>query len=152
VTQEVLPSIRKTGGYRLHEPPPPAPLLVMESARISAWVGMLREARRLYGVATARQLWVQLGLPVAIVEAQSDDPLLIPLRDWLIGRQAVTVDEAVKGVGGRATRPIPVERMQKLLTLLGWQHRSVYSPEHVHGKRTMWFGPDQRLPIAGDVA
>ena len=64
VTAEVLPSIRKTGAYV-------APAArdddcasgALEDGTLTQWVGIVREARLLFGKAAARAVWAQTPLP-----------------------------------------------------------------------------------------
>ena len=64
VTAEVLPSIRRTGAYV-------APAArdddcasgALEDGTLTQWVGIVREARLLFGKAAARAVWAQTPLP-----------------------------------------------------------------------------------------
>lgn len=75
VTSEVLPAIRRTGTYALHHPEPDLPPAVgpLDTQRLFANVSAVREARRLYGPAAARNLWAELGLPTGFVPPSPDD-------------------------------------------------------------------------------
>lgn len=72
VTGQVLPAIRKTGGYR-----PAAEAVVMEPHReaedsVSLKVRMVTECRQTFGERAAGQLWLKLGL--IVVAAMFHDP------------------------------------------------------------------------------
>lgn len=142
VTAEVLPTIRKTGRYVLHEPPPaPAVLEHMDVSQVNASVGLVREARRLFGPKTAREVWIRLGLPVSIVEAQAnhvEDAAAEPLRRWLIGRTACTAQEAAEGIGFSDPGVGDRQRIAGLLRQFGWHNAKVRD-----GDRTLnrWFAP-----------
>lgn len=69
VTAEVLPSIRKTGAYIAPETDCRTPGGVrnfdsgLEDGTLTQWVGIVREARLLFGKAAARAVWAQTPLP-----------------------------------------------------------------------------------------
>lgn len=67
LAHEVLPAIRKNGFYRLHGTTPeraqPEPAPDPASERLLYKLGLVREARLLFGPERARGLWHQLGLP-----------------------------------------------------------------------------------------
>lgn len=125
VTGEVLPSLRKTGKYQLHDhEPPPLVASDYDPPRLVASVGVVREARRLFGVQAARNCWVQLGLPACVADAEiSDDgdPMASPLKDWLDGKDRVTSREAAAGIG--LSQPFDFQTLQRigrLIGLMGW--------------------------------
>lgn len=87
VTAEVLPAIRKTGGY--HMPSNDADVLPMLAdadalQRTSVALSMVREARQTFGRQTARRIWLECGLPRVVGPAGSDAPDDIPqsVREW----------------------------------------------------------------------
>lgn len=59
VTAEVLPAIRRTGGYSAADAQPN--LQALNEKRMA--LDMVSEARRMYGPARARMMWEALGLP-----------------------------------------------------------------------------------------
>lgn len=125
VTSEVLPELRRTGRYILHDEPSPAPVaLDHDPARLIASVSVVREARRLFGPRGARSVWVQLGLPVCIADAvtgEQVDPLAEPLADWLRGRNEVTASDAATGAGLIAPHDFStLQRVGALLRAMGW--------------------------------
>lgn len=75
VTQEVLPTIRRTGRYELPsnddaastEQPGREPFVNLESPddvdRVRVMIALVREARYAYGPKSARALWENIGLP-----------------------------------------------------------------------------------------
>jgi prophage antirepressor-like protein len=123
VTAEVLPAIRKTGGYdaleALAAAQPRGATADWPVAELNANVAMVREARSLFGVAAARQLWEMTGLPTCvtashpdqyaeaeglealerILDAAHNDRLI---RDWLA--EAIEGDQAAR----RSLAPIGV--------------------------------------------
>ncbi len=104
VTQEVLPTLRRTGAYLMgandqaDEAEDPLPLDAPDDIeRMRVKLGLVREARYVYGRKTARGLWEQLGLP----EVDKDRPLALtfcadeicPLvRGWLHERCDLVAD------------------------------------------------------------
>ena len=64
ITSQLLPTLRRTGRYILHDAPPrPLVSADIDPPRIMAAVALTNAARRLYGIATARRVWAQCGLP-----------------------------------------------------------------------------------------
>lgn len=64
VTAEVLPSIRKTGAYVASAArDDDCASGVLEDGTLTQWVGIVREARLLFGKAAARAVWAQTPLP-----------------------------------------------------------------------------------------
>ena len=64
VTAEVLPSIRKTGAYVAPaESDDDCASGALEDGTLTQWVGVVREARLLFGKAAARAVWAQTPLP-----------------------------------------------------------------------------------------
>ena len=128
VTAEVLPSLRKTGRYRMHDlEPPPAQALDMDPVRLSAGANVVRLAIRLYGPAAARSLWVQVGLPACVTDSEAvfdGDPLAVPLRAWLEERQETTIGQACEGMGIDDPDWSTRHRVGRLLAMWGWQQRT----------------------------
>lgn len=125
VTGEVLPSIRRSGRYELRsaEPPLPTPL-DHDPSRLQASVAVVREARRLFGPIGARNIWLQLGLPQPIADAdgsQQGDPWAEAVKDWLASRVETSVVELARGIN---VAPIDFSarmRLRALLQLFGWR-------------------------------
>lgn len=103
VTQEVLPTIRKTGRYELpandHADEPDrasgADILGLDGPddieRMRVKIALIREARHAYGPRSARGLWEAIGLPdVHRIEMPSGnltlDDIDASIRDWLAAR------------------------------------------------------------------
>lgn len=128
VTAEVLPELRRTGKYEMHDFDPPPPIAPdLDPPRLLAGVSVVREARRLFGPQAARDLWVQVGLPPVIADAEGDhsgDPLAVPLKVWLGGRAETTISEAADGMGLRDIDWSTRMRIGKLLHLLGWTQQT----------------------------
>lgn len=111
VTQEVLPTIRKTGRYELvaNDGDDPSKgggttdILGLESPddieRMRVKIALIREARHAYGPKSARGLWEAIGLPdvqrielpPGMMTADDLDPLI---RDWIEAR--CTLDTACR--------------------------------------------------------
>jgi hypothetical protein len=74
VTGEVLPSLRRHGRYDMHGPnPPELPSPAIEDAelpRLTAAIGIMREARQIWGREECRRIWIRIGLPAPITEAE----------------------------------------------------------------------------------
>lgn len=138
VTSEVLPSIRRAGLYQLagHEPPG-AIGEEFDPVALNAKVAVVREARRLYGPARARAIWVRIGLPLGIADARADfagDDLAGPLRDLLAGTaKPMTTAEAAAALGLDPDHPDARRRLAELLRLLGW-----YSKRTRRGADLVW--------------
>lgn len=70
IAHKVLPSLRRTGEFRVRDARPPVTPTANAAdwpiAQINANVGMVREARSLFGAAAARQLWDSMGLPTCV--------------------------------------------------------------------------------------
>ena len=122
LTDEVLPQLRRTGAYAFPGhmlPADPAP-----SAMLAAQVAAVREARRLYGMAGARALWVRLGLPdLQITDETHVDQLVTALRPWLIERDSTTHDEVAAGIGLIASELPARLAIGKALRQCGWHPR-----------------------------
>lgn len=125
VTSEVLPELRRTGKYQLHDnEPPPAVAMDYDSTRLTAGISVVREARRLFGPRAARNLWMQVGLPPVVADSDAvydGDPLAVPLKAWLQSRQLCTVNEAAAGMGLSGTDHSTRHRIGQLLRLWGWR-------------------------------
>lgn len=128
ITDEVLPSIFRTGRYALpgYDPPPPQ-ALDFEPARLMAGVAVVREARRLYGPVAARTLWVQVGLPPVTADAEAvlvTDPFAVPLLAYLADRAETTIQQAAEGMGIDAPDHSTRYRIGRLLAAWGWTPRN----------------------------
>lgn len=128
VTSEVLPSLRRTGKYLLHDhEPPPAVAMDYDPVRLTAGVSVIREARRLFGPMAARGLWVQVGLPPVVADSEAlfdGDPLAAPLKAWLADKAECTIGEAAEGIGLSDIDWSTRFRIGKLLALWGWTARN----------------------------
>ncbi len=109
VTAEVLPSIRKTGGYNAPQPLSRAPSPPEQDARadwtIETKLSAVREIRRMFGLQEGRAAWEWFNLPRALVRPADDrleeaaydaleKILLAPLGGLTVGR---LIAEAAKG-------------------------------------------------------
>lgn len=125
VTSEVLPELRRTGRYQLHDmEPPPTTAMDFDPVRMTAGVSVVREARRLFGPGAARSLWVQVGLPPVIADSEAlfdGDPMAMPLKAWLESRQLCTVGEAAEGMGLTVIDQSTRHRIGQLLRMWGWK-------------------------------
>ncbi len=130
VTHEVLPSIRKSGGYQAIPEDRP-PLLDMPTEDVRAWTRMISECRMLHGKKAARQLWAMSPLPQVEGEAAETAPAgsapdlepencLLHLLSWCLPRLEVTVGELLRqndSTAQAALRPFGV-----LPDPRGWTH------------------------------
>lgn len=128
VTGTVLPQIRRTGSFALladepaHDPTPPVPL-DYDPTRLVAGVSVVREARRLFGPQAARTLWLEVGLPPCIADAEAlfdGEPLAAPLELWLADKQECTIQQAGEGIGLAVVDWTTRHRIGKLLRGWGW--------------------------------
>lgn len=120
VTSEVLPAIRRTGGYQLHQLAGPFDL---DPARLAVGVSVVREARRLFGPIAARGLWHKVGLPACIADSEAvfeGDPFATPLKAWLADKVECTIQQAAEGLGVEDPSKSERYRIGQLLRLWGW--------------------------------
>lgn len=133
VTGTVLPELRRTGRYTLHEQDPP-PTLPHEAqaAELQARVSVVRTALRIFGTRGARDIWVQMGLPVPIAHAKAaaeDDPLAVSVREWLADRQEVSVEDVCAGLD--IVNEVSIgRRIGALLRMFGWRQTHVARDGH----------------------
>ena len=133
VTGTVLPELRRTGRYTLHEQDPP-PTLPHEAqaAELQARVSVVRAALRLFGTRGARDIWVQMGLPVPIAHAKAsaeDDPLATSVREWIADRQEVSVEDVCAGLD--IINEVSIgRRIGALLRMFGWRQTHVARDGH----------------------
>jgi len=151
VTSEVLPALRKTGSYQLHniEPAPPVPL-DYDPLRMVAGVSVIREARRLFGPSAARRLWMQVGLPPCIADSDAvfdGDPLALPLKAYLADKIQTTIAEAGEGMGLDILDWPTRHRIGKLLAMWGWQQKT---QRMAHGRTARVFHRPE--PLLLDLA
>lgn len=128
VTSEVLPSLRRTGRYQMHElEAPPVQALDLDPVRLSAGANVVRLAIRLYGPAAARSLWTQVGLPACVADSDAvfeGDPLAVPLKAYLANKQETTIRQAADGMGMEDIDWPTRQRIARLLAMWGWQNRT----------------------------
>lgn len=128
LASEVLPSLRKYGTYSLPGfEPPPVQAMDLDPARLVAGVSVVREARRLFGPVAARGLWVQVGLPPVVADAEAEaagDPLAVPLLAYLADRAETTIAQAAEGMGIDVPDWTTRQRIGRLLNLWGWRNRT----------------------------
>lgn len=128
VTAEVLPELRRTGRYIMHDVPPEVPALVspdIDPPRVMAAVALTNAARRLYGIETARKVWRDCGLPVAISEAgpsDEGDPLATPVKAWCAGKSGFSIVECAEGIGIAEPDEAMRRRLGRILRFFGY-HR-----------------------------
>ncbi|PTR07861.1 MULTISPECIES: Bro-N domain-containing protein [Novosphingobium] len=128
VTSEVLPALRKTGQYQMHDlDPPPLQSIDLDPSRLVAGVSVVREARRLWGPAAARALWAQVGLPPCVVDSEAvfdGDPMAAPLKAYLADRAETTIGQAAEGMGIDEPDWSTRQRIGRLLAMWGWTQRT----------------------------
>lgn len=133
VTGTVLPELRRTGRYALHEQDPPPTLPhEAEANELQARVSVVRTAIRLFGTRGARDIWVQMGLPVPIAHARAsaeDDPLAVAVREWLADRSEVSVEDVCAGLDIVNDTSIG-RRIGALLRMFGWRQTHVARDGH----------------------
>lgn len=86
LAHEVLPALRRTGRYDpAHQGGLPDALADGPTAALNVKLGLVREARLLFGAARARRLWEQLHLPkVPYAETTMDEAARVCLRHVLM--------------------------------------------------------------------
>jgi hypothetical protein len=124
VTGEVLPSLRKTGQYLMHDiEPAPMQSIDFDPSRLAVGVSVIREARRLWGPVAARNLWAQVGLPPCVLDSEAvfdGDPIAMPLKAYLTGKVETTIQQAAEGMGIDNLDMSTRFRIGKLLAMWGW--------------------------------
>lgn len=129
ITSQLLPTLRRTGRYILHDAPPrPLVSADIDPPRIMAAVALTNAARRLYGIATARRVWAQCGLPVAIVDATAefeDDPFAASIAAWATGRSGFSIEECAEGIGVPDLDLATRLRIGRLLRALSFRRHTV---------------------------
>lgn len=129
ITSQLLPTLRRTGRYILHDAPPrPLVSADIDPPRIMAAVALTNAARRLYGIATARRVWAQCGLPVAIADATAeleDDPFAAAIAAWATGRSGFSIEECADGIGVSDLDLATRLRIGRLLRALGFRRHTV---------------------------
>lgn len=156
---EVLPAIRKHGEYRLpgREAPPPAldgPRDEHDTAYLSAAVGVIREARHVWGPVLTRDIWIKLGLPAPIADAEGDmqaDELVGLLRRAVDGLSEASGDDLLDALAvPQANRTMGMrQRVGAAIRLMGW--RPIV--RRVNGRpRKLWAAPERLGPAPVAVA
>lgn len=134
VTSEVLPELRRTGKYQMHELEPAPPQAIdLDPSRLVAGVSVIREARRLFGPMAARKLWVQVGLPPVVADSEAafdGDPLAEPLKAYLADMAETTIQQACEGIGIEDPDWSTRYRIGKLLAMWGWAARNRKVAKH----------------------
>lgn len=129
ITSQLLPTLRRTGRYIMHDAPPrPLVSADIDPPRIMAAVALTNAARRLYGIATARRVWAQCGLPVAIADATAeleDDPFAASIAAWATGRSGFSIEECAEGIGVPDLDLATRLRIGRLLRALGFRRHTV---------------------------
>ncbi len=132
VTGEVLPAIRRTGRYELFDPDPPqVPQLPSpaiddaELGKLNTAIGIMREARQIWGREDCREIWIKIGLPAPLAEAAGgpDDPLAQTVAGLINGRESITITELCK-LTGLAHDMRTSLKLGSVLRLLGWASRN----------------------------
>jgi len=132
VTGTVLPELRRTGRYALHDEPPPTLPHEEVANDLRARVSVVNTALRLFGTRGARDIWVQMGLPVPIAHAKAsaeDDPLATSVREWLADRSEVSVEDVCAGLD--IINDVSIgRRIGALLRMFGWRQTHVARDGH----------------------
>lgn len=130
VTGEVLPSIRKHGRYELFPPddPPQLPSPALDDAQlgsINTAIGIMREARQIWGREECRTIWIRIGLPSPIADASASatDDFADAVARVIADKEWVTAEQ-VSGMLGLAHDARTTLRIGAALRLLGWMSRT----------------------------
>lgn len=139
VTGEVLPSIRRTGRYQLLDdetPRLPSPALEdAELGKLNAAIGVMREARQIWGREECRRIWIRVGLPSPVAEATGEPDAFAWRIDQLTRDvESITLAELTDALAlPHDTRS--TLRLGAALRLLGWTNKK----ERVDGiPRNVW--------------
>ncbi|MFZ5704908.1 MAG: Bro-N domain-containing protein [Pseudomonadota bacterium] len=128
VTGEVLPAIRRTGRYELFEGDPapaaqlPSPAIDdAELGKINAAIGIMREARQIWGREDCREIWIKIGLPAPMADAvaQAGDPIAEQVAELLKGHDQITIRELCRMTGMVHDMRTSL-KLGSVLRLLGW--------------------------------
>lgn len=128
VTGDVLPELRRTGRYTLHDMPDPPmlPSPAIEDAelpRLTAAIGIMREARQVWGREECRRIWISIGLPNPIAQAAGeDDPFAAQVAQLTEGQSMTTTARIATAMGQTLDARLSL-RIGSALRLLGWQVR-----------------------------
>lgn len=153
VTSEVLPSIRRTGRYELFDTPPQLPSPALQDAelsRLTAAIGIAREARMIWGREDCRLIWMQIGLPSPIAASigGENDEFATQVDCVTRSAEAVTTADVAHGLGVVIDARMSM-RIGATLRLLGWAVKK----ERVEGvPRNVWRRLDRPTYAAGGEA
>lgn len=128
VTADLLPTLRRTGRYSLADRAQPLVSADIDPPRIMAAVALANAARKLYGLATARRVWVQCGLPVAPEDRPGDDradPLAATIAGWASDQDGFSIEECAAGVGIAEPDLSMRMRIGRVLRALGFARHTV---------------------------
>lgn len=145
VTGEVLPSLRRHGRYEMDDGAPPSlPSPALEDAelpRLNAAIGIMREARQIWGREECRRIWIRIGLPAPITEAEVlGSDLVRRVEAATRSAEQFQSHELAARLGMPPDRRTYME-LSAVLRLLGWTNRKA----RVEGvPRNVW----QRAPLA----
>lgn len=123
---EVMPAIRKTGRYEIPgyelERELREPGADIDPRDLGAKVGAVRLCWRLFGHDAARNLWIDLGIPLRLADARAlyRDAIAGPLSAWLAEHEPSTTAEITGGVGLDPTNAADRRRVTTVLHMLGW--------------------------------
>lgn len=149
VTGEVLPSIRKTGRYTLFDDPPmlPSPAIDdVEIPKLNAAIGIMREARHVWGREECRRIWVRIGLPSPIAEASGEtDDLALRIDRATQDADMIVISDLAAALGMANDMKTSL-KLGAALRLLGWASKK----ERVDGvPRYAW---RRVAPVSGGQA
>lgn len=152
VTGEVLPQIRRTGRYApADEPDPPLlPSPALDDAelpRLNAAIGIMREARHVWGREECRRIWVRIGLPTPIADAAEGGAGHADLAQRIAaltdGVDRVALNDLAAALSLKWDTRTGL-MLGGVMRLLGWAPRK----ERVEGvPRNVWRRADRPLPL-----
>ena len=128
VTGEVLPSLRRDGRYTLFDQPDPPmlPSPAIEDAelpRLTAAIGIMREARQVWGREECRRIWISIGLPNPIAQAMGeDDAFASQVAELTQGHEMTTTARVASAMGVALDARLSL-RIGSALRLMGWTVR-----------------------------
>lgn len=137
LTDVLLPTLRRTGSYTMpaHEeaPSPPDQASAIDMPRLNTALAVVREARRLFGPATARYIWAELGLPLPgsnrlghADQDVADEELGSAIAAWVRGKDRFTTAELMAGLGFNPGNAALKTRIHALMRGAGWIYKKTY--------------------------
>lgn len=143
LTDTVLPALRRTGRFEMAgagDDRSEAPAAGLDLHRVTVALNLVREARKLFGVATAQGIWLEMGLPApsaAEAPALFADGLAADVRTYCSTVADCTIDDVAAALGLPEGNHAQRTRIGRILRALGWYPWKVRR----HGRSVNLFAP-----------